>query len=288
MHTLSNNIITIQVALKGAELQSVVNRQTGLEYLWHAGVEWPKKSPVLFPIVGGLKNNRYTYKGVEYRLSRHGFAREMDFDLVGQTENSLTFSLSSNAETLLIYPSTFTFMIRYTLHDNLLEISFIIQNNGDDEMYASVGAHPAFKVPLVEGTSYEDYYLQFDKTEAAQRWPLSPEGLIENDPINFLDGSNILPLKKELFVADAIVFKDLQSTSITLKSDRTKHGLKVRFSGFPYMGVWAAKGANFVCIEPWCGIADSVNASGKLEDKEGINMIGSGEVFERSYSVELY
>lgn len=288
MHTLSNNVISILVASRGAELQSIFNKQTNLEYLWQAGTEWPKRSPVLFPIVGGLKNNKYTYKGVEYKLGRHGFAREMHFNLVGQTENSLTFSLKSSSESLSLYPFTFTFMIRYTLHANMLEISFIITNNGGEEMYASIGAHPAFKVPLVEGTGYDDYYLEFNKSETVKRWPLSPEGLIENSSTMFLNETKVLPLKKELFSADAIVLKDLQSTSISLKSDQTEHGLKLRFGGFPYMGIWAAKGADFVCIEPWCGIADSVNASGSLEDKEGINIIGSREVFERSYSVDVF
>ncbi len=288
MHTLSNNKISIQVNPKGAELNSLFNKETNLEYLWNAGAEWPKKSPVLFPIVGGLKNNTYTYNGKEYTLPRHGFARDMNFNLIGQTGNSLTFSLKSNEETLKVYPFAFTFMVRYTLHDTMLEITFIVQNTGAENMYASVGAHPAFKVPLVEGTTYEDYYLQFNKVENAARWPLSAQGLIEEKPVSYLDNTDVLPLKKDLFTADAVVFKDLLSTSITLKSNKTPHGLKVRFGGFPYMGLWSTKQADFVCIEPWCGIADSVNADGQLENKEAIEVIKSDELFERSYSIEVF
>ena len=288
MHSLSNSILSIEIASKGAELQSIFNKETGLEYLWNAGTIWPKKSPVLFPIVGALKNNTYTYKGVDYSLNRHGFARDMNFDLIGQTDNSLTFSLKSNEATLRLYPFSFTFMVRYTLHDNSLEITFIIQNNGTEKMYSSVGAHPAFKVPLVDGTTYEDYYLQFTKTETAGRWPLSADGLLENTSTPFLQNTDVLPLKHELFTNDAIVFKDLESTSISLLRNKTHHGLKVSFAGFPYMGIWAAKNADFVCIEPWCGITDSVNATQQIEEKEGINTIESGEVFERSYSIEVF
>ena len=288
MHTLSNNVLSIKVATRGAELQSLYSKSTGIEYLWQAGPEWPKSSPILFPIVGGLKNDSYQHEGKQYQLSRHGFAREMDFVLVDQTDNALTFLLESNAETLKRYPFHFNFRVKYTLHSNMLEVSFHVQNTGEQTMFASVGAHPAFNVPLVSGTSYNDYLLVFNKAEQAERWPLSGEGLIAEKAVPFLENTVSLPLKKDLFASDAIVFKSLQSTSITLVSNKTSHGIKVRFGGFPYMGIWAAKGADFVCIEPWCGIADGVQATGNLADKEGMNSIAASGIFERSYSIELF
>jgi galactose mutarotase-like enzyme len=288
MHNLSNNVLSIKVAPRGAELQSIYSKVTGIEYLWQAGPEWPKSSPVLFPIVGELKNNTYQHEGKTYQLNRHGFAREMDFELADQTDNSLTFLLQSNPETLKLYPFTFNFRVKYTLHSNMLEVTFQVQNTGDNTMFASVGAHPAFNIPLVKDTAYDDYLLVFNKAEQADSWPLSGEGLIAEKATPFLENTVSLPLKKELFIKDAIVFKSLQSTSITLVSNKTKHGIKVRFGGFPYMGIWAAKGADFVCIEPWCGIADGVEATGNLADKEGIHSIPSHGIFERSYSIELF
>lgn len=288
MHTLSNEILEIKIATRGAELQSIYNKQTGLEYMWHAGSEWPKKSPVLFPVVGGLKNNSYTFNNTSYTLSRHGFAREMDFELINQTNNSLTFSLKENAATLLQYPFAFSFYVKYTLHSNNVNLSYIVENHTEEKLYFSVGAHPAFAVPLTAGTSYEDYFLEFETIDDTPVWPLSAEGLIERNSIPFIKDGRKLPLTKELFLKDALVFKNLLSKKISIKSDKTTHGITVSFDGFPYMGIWAAKNADFVCIEPWCGIADSVNTTGKLEDKEGINMLRKGESFERSFGVEVY
>ena len=288
MHTLSNEILEIKIATRGAELQSIYNKQTGLEYMWHAGSEWPKKSPVLFPVVGGLKNNSYTFNNTSYTLSRHGFAREMDFELINQTNNSLTFSLKENAATLLQYPFAFSFYVKYTLHSNNVNLSYIVENHTEEKLYFSVGAHPAFAVPLTAGTSYKDYFLEFETIEDTPVWPLSTEGLIERNSIPFIKDGRKLPLTKELFLKDALVFKNLLSKKISIKSDKTTHGITVSFDGFPYMGIWAAKNADFVCIEPWCGIADSVDATGILEQKEGIQLVQKGESFERSFGIEVF
>lgn len=289
MHSISNNIISIQVADKGAELQSIYHEQHKLEYLWSGDPAfWAKKSPVLFPVVGGLKNNSYKYKGKEYRLGRHGFARDNTFELVEKTNSSLTFSLTNNEQTKASYPFDFTFYVKYSLQENKLQVTFILENIGSENLLFSVGAHPAFAVPLVEGTDYEDYYLQFSETENAGRWPLSSDGLIETTPIHLLKNENKLPLKKELFYKDAIVFKHLASDAISIISDKTPRGITVEFAGFSYIGIWAAKDADFVCIEPWCGIADSVNASGNLEDKEGIHTLEPKGKFEVAYSITIF
>lgn len=294
MHTLYNDILQVQISSKGAELQSIFNKQNGLEYMWSGDPAfWGKKSPVLFPIVGGLKNNCYRYEGKEYTLSRHGFARDMNFELTDtssaeQTGNSLTFSIASNEETLKNYPFHFRFSVQYTLRNNILDINFIVENTDEKELLFSVGAHPAFKVPLVDGTGYDDYYLLFNKTESAGRYPLSEGGLTQTTSEPVLANSDCLPLKKELFFNDALVFKYLQSDAISIASDKTKHGLKVSFLGFPYMGIWSAKGADFVCIEPWCGVADSVSATGDLSQKEGIEKLNPGDTFSRTYSIEVF
>jgi galactose mutarotase-like enzyme len=289
MHSISNNIISIKVANKGAELQSIYHSEYKLEYMWSGdAMFWPKKSPVLFPIVGGLKGNTYHYKGKDYQLNRHGFARDHDFELAEQTNTSLTFFLKSTEQTKQVYPFTFLFSVKYKLEENKLLITFLLENTGDENLLFSVGAHPAFAVPIIEGTKYEDYYFEFSENEESGRWPLSIEGLVENESLPFLQSQNKLQLTKELFYKDAIVFKNLNSTSISVVSDKTPHGVKVEFEGFPYMGIWAAKDANFVCIEPWCGIADNVNASGNLEDKEGVQSLPPHEQFEKTYSIEVF
>ena len=289
MFTISNNILSIKISEKGAELQSIFHLPNNLEYLWSGDEKfWAKKSPVLFPIVGGLKNNTYTFNGNDYKLSRHGFARDHVFQLNEQSESSITFCLASSEQTKAIYPFDFLFSIKYSLENNQLRVAFSVENTGNSDMLFSVGAHPAFAVPLNEKLAYEDYYLQFNQPENAQRWPLSAEGLIEKISIPFLENEDKLPLRKDLFYKDAIVLKHLQSNSISILSHQSANGVKVTFDGFPYMGIWAAKDANFVCIEPWCGIADSVTASGNLIGKEGIIKLEAGGLFERSYSIEVF
>lgn len=288
MPELKNDKLQVVVAEKGAELQSIVRTDLGQEYLWHAGPEWAKKSPVLFPIVGTLKNNSYTYKGKSYTLGRHGFARDKVFALTAQTDHQLTFTLKDTEDTHKVYPFHFTFQVVYTLLDTTLKVTYIVENTGKNTMYFSVGAHPAFKVPLTEGTGYEDYYLSFNQEENDGVWPLSEDGLIEVTPEPFLVKTHKLPLKHSLFYKDALVFKTLASNIIELKSDKSPRGLKLQYDGFPYMGIWAAKDADFVCIEPWNGIADSVNASGELTGKEGIHILDAGKHFERSWTVTLY
>ena len=289
MHTIYNDQLSIEVADKGAELQSIYHQQHNLEYLWSGDPAfWAKKSPILFPIVGGLKNNTYRYKGKEYKLSRHGFARDSEFELANETNDSITFSLKSDKQTKLVYPFDFVFSVKYALQQSKVQVTFIVENTGLENLLFSVGAHPAFAVPLVPQTQYEDYYLQFNKTEDAGRWPLSTEGLIETTPLSILKNENHLPLQKQLFYKDALVFKHLQSDEISILSDKTSHGVKVTFPGFPFVGVWAANNADFVCIEPWCGIADSVDASGNLEDKEGINTLAPEGRFKIGYEIEVF
>lgn len=288
MFQITNEVLTVEIISKGAELQSIFNRQTGLEYMWTAGEAWPKKSPVLFPIVGELRNKQYQYKGNIYHLGRHGFARDMEFAVTEQSESAITFSIHDNEETRKVYPFHFSFSVRYSVYKNNLQVAYTVKNEGKELMYFSLGAHPAFKVPLVEGTSFEDYFLSFDKKENSNRWLLSNDGLIENKSTELLVETQKLPLKKSLFYEDALVLKDLKSTNISLLSDKTSNGLSMSFEGFPYMGIWSKKDADFVCIEPWCGIADNVNATGELAEKEGIHSLAAKEIFTRSWSLQLF
>lgn len=289
MIQISNEKLTVQVSPQGAELQSIVRNDTGLEYLWSGDPAfWGKKSPVLFPIVGGLKDNTYQYRGDHYTLGRHGFAREQLFAVTEQGAEHVSLRLSDSDATRKVYPFRFDFTIQYLLQDDQLQVTYQVLNRDDKTLLFSVGGHPAFKLPLVPDTAYEDYYLYFNKEEDAGVWPLSAGGQIETAPVPYLQHTHELPLKKSLFYNDALVFKQLASTAISIKSNRTPHGLTLAFEGFPYMGIWAAKEADFVCIEPWCGIADSVDANGELEDKEGINRLAPDGLFERTWTATIF
>ena len=289
MFTIENTHLTVVISAKGAELQRIYNKALDIDYMWSGDAAfWGKKSPILFPIVGTLKDDTFYFNDKAYQLSRHGFARDMVFAVTAQTASTITFTVESNEETLAKYPFAFRFGITYELAENSVKVTYSVNNTGKSPLYFSVGGHPAFKVPLVAGIPYNDYYLEFNNPEHAGRWPISKEGLIETTPVELLNNTDSLPLTKELFQKDALVFKGLSSNSVKLKSDKDKHGLSFDFTGFPYLGIWAAKNADFVCIEPWCGIADSVAANQQLVTKEGIHVLQAAKSFERTWSVTVF
>ena len=287
--SLENDHLKVRINEKGAELNSLISKDTGLEYMWSGDpAVWGKTSPILFPIVGALKKDTYTYENKSYNLSRHGFARDSIFQIVTKQDDSVIFSLSSTPASREKYPFDFELEIGYRLIADNLEVNYMVENKGTDVLYFSIGAHPAFKVPLVKGTNYEDQYLEFNETENSGRWPIVAEGLVKNAPVPFLQHTSILKLTRTLFNDDALVFKDLKSDKISIKSKAHAHGLDFHFGGFPYLGIWAAKNADFVCIEPWCGIADSVDHSELLKGKEGINALAAGKSFRVVWSVECF
>lgn len=289
MFTIENAALRVLISATGAELQSIYHKDLQLEYMWGGDPAfWGKHSPVLFPIVGTLKNDTYYFNNTAYQLGRHGFAREMEFIATAQDDHSITLSLQDTPATLAKYPFSFRFDIRYALNGASLATTYSIYNTGSSLMYFSVGGHPAFKLPLTDAAAYSDYYMEFNETETAGRWPISKEGLIESPPTPVFRQSNHLALNKELFQKDALVFKGLSSNSVVLKTDKDPHGLSFDFTGFPFLGIWAAKNADFVCIEPWCGIADSAATDQQLVNKEGIQLLQPGKDFERTWSVTLF
>lgn len=291
MFTIENEYLKIEIYSKGAELQSVYNKKRSMEYMWSGDpAYWSKKSPVLFPIIGSLKNDTYYFENKAYQLSRHGFARDMDFAVTAQTPASITFTLARNDATFEKYPFQFRFDIIYSIKNNQLQVTYRVVNKGEinQKLYFSVGGHPAFKLPVLPGTDYNDYYLEFNKTENAGRWLISKEGLIETRATPLLNNTQKLPLAKELFYTDAIVFKQLRSDKVKLVSTTKEEIFEFDFAGFPYLGIWAAKDADFVCIEPWCGIADSVTSNQQLIEKEGINSLDSTDQFERNWKLTVY
>jgi galactose mutarotase-like enzyme len=284
---LENDSLRVAVKAQGAELSSIWHKNAGLEYLWSGDpAYWGKQSPVLFPIVGTLSNHAYHYRGQTYSLSRHGFARDRLFAIREHTTEQAVFALRYDAESLKVYPFPFELRITYRLEGDALAVGYAIENLGADEpMYASIGAHPAFRAPLAPGLAYEDYYLEFEMEENAGIYPLTAEGLTLSPARPFLMGARRLALEKSLFYADALVFKELASTRISLKSDKSPHGVHLDFPGFPYFGIWAAKDAPFVCLEPWCGIADAADAGQDMAAKEGILTVAAGAVLERVWRV---
>ena len=288
MFTIENQEIKATVHPKGAELQSLFDKSYELEYMWGGDPAfWGKHSPLLFPIVGTLKGNTYYYGDKAWSLPRHGFARDREFTLETQRTDYITFLLQSDEGTRAVYPFDFELRVGYRLVSNKLAVTYQIRNPSGSPMYFSFGGHPAFRVPLVPGTEYSDYYLEFDGIEETPRWPISKEGLIERKPEPLLQDTAILPLRKELFAKDALVLKHPITAGVTLRSGKSERGLRMDYPGFPFLGIWAAPNADFVCIEPWCGIADSVDSDQQLTKKEGICELEGGGIFQRTWTASL-
>lgn len=286
MIQIKNDQLTIAISEKGAELQSIV--LNGNEYLWQADPKyWGKHSPVLFPIIGELKDGKYIFEDKEYDLPRHGFARDHVFEAEKTSETCVIFTLRSSAETLAVYPFQFIFQVQYEIKNHTLFCSYIIQNVNEGDMYFSVGGHPAFRVPLNDQLRYDDYTLTFENDTSLTRFLLD-KGLTNDQTETLQLDHKKLQLKSALFYNDAIVLKHIGSHQVKLSSEKDPHGINFSFEGFPFFGIWAAKDAPFVCLEPWCGIADNIHHDYDLTHKEGINQLAGGDTWKRTWSVEMF
>ena len=286
LHTIQNKVLKITVADRGAELKSITALADGAEYLFDSNPTWWKfSSPVLFPIVGKLVNNKYRAEGREFTLPGHGFARTTDFWLVDATDDMLTFALESNAATLKVYPYEFRLEISFKIIGNEVKVLWKVVNVDDKEIYFSIGAHPAICCPLAYREKFEDCYLKFNRAEKSSRIPLTANGTLSHERIPTLDGTE-LPLTYELFKGDAFVFDDLKSDEVTVCSRKSSKTITIRAKNFPYWGFWtpAQGGAPFICIEPWHGHADYEDFTGELKDKEGIIKLAVGATFETEMS----
>jgi galactose mutarotase-like enzyme len=271
---------------QGAELSSLL--YDGFEYLWSGDATyWGKQSPVLFPIVGSLRGGHYRHRGLTYALPRHGFARERPFQVRVISGREAHFSLEDDEASRLVYPFRFQLRIRYLLRETGLEVEYAVANPSEETMYFSIGGHPAFRVPVEPGLAYEDYHLAFEQPETAGRWKLL-DGLLLREEPGFLQDSDRIPLSHGLFAEDAVVLKGLRSSHLTLRSDKGGRGLRFGIGGWPHLGLWAPVGAPFLCIEPWQGHADPVDADGELGHKPGIVSLEPGGCWERSWTVEPF
>lgn len=288
MIILQNQFLKATIAEKGAELQSLKRLDTDLEYMWGGDpAVWGKHSPVLFPIVGSLKEDTYFYNDKAYKLPRHGFARDNVFQAKQISETEAVFTLTQSESTLAVYPFEFKLSLRYTIIDSALTCTYEVYNPASSPLLFSVGGHPAFAVPVTKTAAYTDHYLDFNTTTALHRWKLI-DGLISDHADALPTDEGRLNLSPGLFYEDAIVLKNIGTTTISLRNTKDAHGLNFNFEGFPFFGIWAAKDASFVCLEPWCGIADSVDHDQQLINKEGIISIAAKEHWQRHWSVECF
>ena len=278
--TLSNEFLQATILHKGAELCSLKTLEK--EYIWNGNPAfWNKHSPILFPIVGALKNNAYEFDNNHFEMFRHGFARDLNFELISNSKIQASFLLKNSEDTLTIYPFEFQLTVNYILEGKILKIEYKVLNISKKTMPFSIGAHPAFAL----NNSFENYSLDFQFDE------LLEYNLLENDLIS--DKTELLNLKNknlnlnyELFKNDALVFKKIKSKSISIL-ENGKAFLKINFNNFPNLGIWTKINAPFICIEPWFGFADEKSTSSKIIEKNGILLLNKKSEWQSEFNIEI-
>ncbi len=290
MHTLKNEILTVQVKEHGAELASI--RKGSVEYLWQADpLFWGRHSPVLFPIVGSVWEKRYRVDGREFELGQHGFARDMDFTMLEGGEDEVRYRLESTEDTLKKYPWPFVLEIAYRLHGNMIDVIWEVSNPGNEDMYFQIGAHPAFNYPDYDPQTVERGFLSFDRSEGLECIRIKEKGCVDAETLYPLDvpADGLLPLTRETFdKIDTIMLQDGQIGSVALyRTDRTPW-LKLSFAA-PVVGIWSPPGKNapFICLEPWYGRCDRAGYEGDYRDRDWVNLLAPGEKFSSVYTIEI-
>ncbi len=285
-HILENEFLKIEVSEQGAELHSIYNKENSKEYLWQGDSRiWGRRAPVLFPIVGRLFDDTYFVDGKKYSLSQHGFARDKRFDLLMSSATQLTFLLTESEDTLLKYPFNFNLYITYSLDKNKLQVTYEVQNTNNNTMYFSIGGHPAFNTKLFDNDAYENWEVIFEN-DSYKTYPLNgnfQSGKTEQLVLN----NKRLKLNTELFQNDAIIFKNNDIKKVTLVNNNNKASL-VFSTDMPNFGIWSPKNTKeFVCLEPWCGIADSTQST-NIKDKEQIYELTVGQIHKSQFQVEIF
>lgn len=285
---IKNENVSAAIETLGAELVSFKG-DDGFEHIWQGDKKyWGGHAPVLFPIVGALRKNRTRIKGEWYEMNRHGFARRCEFTVKEQSEDAVVLELVSDAETRKQYPYDFRFTVSYVLTGSSITTGFKVENTGSESMPFTVGGHPGFNLPIMEDETFEDYDIVFEKEET-QKCPRidAEECLIDYDTTIFtMDNQDVIPLQHSLFYQDALVFSDLESTCVTLKSRKSGRGVMMEFSDFPMLGIWsAANDGPYVALEPWTGCATAFSESDEFTEKRGMRVLKSGAEEKFSFTV---
>lgn len=292
IRTMENELVKVEVCDFGAELFSFYDKATKTEAIWQADPKyWARHAPLLFPFVGKVNGGYYTHKGVKYAMGQHGFARDMEFSFVSQTEDTITHRLVSTEDTLKKYPFPFEVTVTHQLNGKTLSVLWEVKNPGEDTMYFSIGGHPAFNVPARDGESKYDYSISFGGKEELEYVLVDLScGAVNAEDVHRLElNEGKLPVTEHLFDEDALIFDGYQVEEIGLVYPDGKPYLTMYCKGFPSMGVWSQPktDAPFVCLEPWIGRCDNRGFTGELKDKYEEQSLEAGKTFRAHYELKL-
>jgi len=281
MVTLHNEFLTAQINEMGAELKSLVYNET--EYLWEGRPEvWGSSAPIMFPICGGLKNDKYIYEGKEYTLGKHGYAKMTLFSVEKSTDTEAVFLHVSDEETKKAFPFDYELRVIFTLEGKTLKTVYSVLNKTGKTMYFNIGAHEGYYTP--EGI--EDYDVVFPQKETLVANVLYGN-LLSNQPLPILKDSDVLPLYDKYFTIDALVFKTFKSRSATLRNRRTGRGIRIDFPDANYFLLWHKPAAPYICVEPWNGVPDIVGSDYDITKKEGITALAADAEFTYTHSMTV-
>lgn len=287
-YSISNHSLQLVLSNIGAELQSI--QKNGREYLWNGDPQyWPERSPILFPYVGRFTEGKYRLGGREYEMEIHGFAKKYPYRVAEQKQNSITFELRDHTETYQMYPYHFILQVTYRLQDNTIAITYRVFNASPDTMYFGIGGHPGFRVPLEEGLTFSDYYLEFSGTSCPERIGHTPACFLSgiNQPFP-LEDNRILRLYHKMFDEDAIVFRNM-ADEVTLKSEKGMRQVTVSYPNMPYLGLWHAPKteAPYLCIEPWTSLPSRQNIVEEFRYKSDLIRLAPEKQYINTWNITI-
>lgn len=283
-------MLTIQTKKSGAELTSI--QYNGKEMLFqgakvldgNGSIYWKRQAPILFPIVGQLKNSQTQIEDKTYEMSQHGFARDMDFEEISKTEDEHHYILKYNEETLKKYPYKFELHVIYEIIEDILTVTYQVKNIDDKTIYFGLGGHPAFNCDYSNG----EYEIAFSENEDKIEFLKLKNGLIDTEKAQNILQDNKIYLKEDTFDNDAVIMKNLKSNKVVLQNHETNQKiLELDFTGFPYLALWSKKGAPFVCIEPWQNTADRIDSTQIYKDKENIIELPKDKEYKCEFKIKI-
>ena len=285
---IQNDLLKVGINIKGAEICSIQANE-GKEYMWQADPKfWGRHSCVLFPYIGKVWNDQIKIKNKLYESKQHGFARNLDFETILVNNDQAIFRLNYTESTLKVYPYRFRLEIKYILDEKEVHIIYKVVNLDDQTIHFSLGAHPAFNVPLEEGEKRSDYMLEFEKNEKVESLNII-DGFRDGSSRSVIKNGNQIPITDTLFDEDALIFKEMESAKVHLLNAKKEKVWTFNYSKFSYLGIWSKNQKSpFVCIEPWFGVADTVNAEWEFKDKDGVLALEAGKHFSCKHSFKIY